>query len=632
MYSPSARRGTHSPAVADHIASADLARSFGQRTHQLAWLLGAGCSASAGVPTASDMVLDLKKRLYCAATRTVLQEVDVSDPLWAERITTHFDDSKGFPPSGDPQEYAAAFEAAFPEALDRRSYVSDAVKRGTPSYAHRVLASMISSGLVRCVFTTNFDSLVERATAVTDDLLPPEGQAHLTVGTLDTVERAERCVREASWPLLVKLHGDYQSERLKNIPKELRSQDDRLRRVFIEALRRFGLVVVGYSGRDDSIMDALEEAVSVDSPMPAGLWWVARPDSILLPRVASLLELAATSGVEVHLVNSENFDELAGDIEREVDLPKTLRQHVQRVRPKPLVVPVDLTSSRSALFPAVRCSALELLGVPDKAREVTLDRPISTAEARRVIKAAGVWATVVSLGQRLLVFGPDDGIEQAFAASGGKLGPAVPLNPTENSSDLGLLYDAFARAVVRGRSLRPLLSRRGHTAVVLSPDTAPTPEIARARRATLSDLQSAYRDALTGLVPRIDCSFAEAIRLRIELRNRRWWFVYEPYTWVDLPRLGETDQPASDPSGHNPASPQSVPKDIAADWRRERWARRYNAHWNEIIAAWAKLIAPKPETDLGAHSFEGEGVNAVFRVSGTTAWSSPTSPRGDPSQ
>ena len=615
--------------MADHIASADLARSFAQRTHQLAWLLGAGCSASAGVPTATDMILDFKKRLYCAATRTVPGEVDVSDPLWAERITCYFDDSNGFPPTGDPQEYAAAFEAAYPEARDRSSYVSDAVKRGTPSYAHRVLASLITCGLVRCMFTTNFDPLIERATAVADDLLPPERQAHLTVGALDTVERAERCVREASWPLLVKLHGDYQSERLKNIPQELRSQDDRLRRVFIEALTRFGLVVVGYSGRDDSIMDALEEVVSADSPMPAGLWWVAKPDTLLLPRVTSLLELAATSGVEVRLVNSENFDELAGDIEREIDLPRPLREHVQRVRPKPLVVPVDLPSSGSALFPIVRCSALELLGVPDKAREVTLDSPITTAEARRAIKATGVWATVVSLGRKLLVFGPDDGIEQAFAAFGGELGTAVPLNPVDNSSDLGLLYDAIARAVVRGRSLRPLLSRRGHTAVVLSPDTSQTPGLARARRGTLRDLQRAYRDPLTGLVPRIDCPFAEAIRLRIEFRNRRWWFVYEPYTWVDLPRLGETDQPAID---QIPTSPQSAPKDIAADWRRERWARRYNAHWNEIIAAWAKLIAPRPETDLCAHSFEGEGVNAVFRVSGTTAWSSPTSLRANPSQ
>ena len=85
-------------------------------------------------------------------------------------------------------------------------------RRDPPSFGHRVLASFISEGLIHCLFTTNFDPLIERATGVTDDLLPPDRQAHLAVTALDSVERGERCLREATWPLLVKLHGDYQSE------------------------------------------------------------------------------------------------------------------------------------------------------------------------------------------------------------------------------------------------------------------------------------------------------------------------------------------------------------------------------------------------------------------------------------
>ena len=102
--------------MVEHVSSDVFARSFGQRTHRLAWLLGAGASASAGVPTAKDMIADFRARLFCARTKIRRSEVDVSDPIWEERITAFFDDAHGFPPAGDPGEYSAYFEAAFPLA------------------------------------------------------------------------------------------------------------------------------------------------------------------------------------------------------------------------------------------------------------------------------------------------------------------------------------------------------------------------------------------------------------------------------------------------------------------------------------------------------------------------------------
>ena len=606
-----------------HVTSDAFARSFGQRTHRLAWLLGAGASASAGVPTAADMIVDFKARLFSAHTNIPRAEVDLSDPLWEERITSHFDGAHGFPPKGDPGEYSAAFEAAYSLAPDRRSYIENAAKKGSPSFGHRVLASFISEDLIRCLFTTNFDPLLEKATSVTDDLLPPDRQAHLAVSALDSMERAERCLREDAWPLLVKLHGDYQSEHLKNTAQELQTQDERLRRVLINGLTRFGLVVIGYSGRDDSIMDALDEAVGRDGSFPSGLWWVARPGSSLLPRVASLLERAAESGTEVHIVDSENFDELAGDLEREVDLAEPLRQHVRSVLPRPLVEPVALPEVVASKFPAVRCSALELVGLPSKAREVVLERPLTTQEARQLIKDAKVWATVASSGRRLAVFGPDDGIERVFAPVGGRLNGTVRLNPAERSTDCGLVYEAMVRAIARRRPLRPILRRGGHSVTVRPPEDTLPKEIARRHQGLLENLRNAYNAPLTGSVPSIGCPFSEGIRVRIEDWDGRWWLVYEPHTWVDLPPDDRG------PSAHlgrrhlDPTSHGSNPRRVAADWRRERWARRYNRQWDEILAAWASLIAPERETNLSAHNVSGPGVNAVFRVSSVTAWSSP---------
>ena len=48
------------------------------------------------------MIADFKTRLYCADTNIPRQEVDVGDPLWERRITSHFDGARGFPPARDP--------------------------------------------------------------------------------------------------------------------------------------------------------------------------------------------------------------------------------------------------------------------------------------------------------------------------------------------------------------------------------------------------------------------------------------------------------------------------------------------------------------------------------------------------
>jgi len=91
-----------------------------------------------------------------------------------------------------------------------------------------------------------------------------------------------RSLNEANWPLLGKLHGDFQSIALKNTTEELRTQESNLRLAFIESCKRFGLVVAGYSGRDESVMNALEEALDQSSAFPAGLFWISKSGSSVI--------------------------------------------------------------------------------------------------------------------------------------------------------------------------------------------------------------------------------------------------------------------------------------------------------------------------------------------------------------
>ncbi len=610
------------------ITAADFARLFAVRARNISWLIGAGCSAAAGIPTAQTMTMDFKLRLFCGITQLPRLEIDPGDPLWEERINGFFDGREGFPVAGDPTEYAVAFEKAFPNPRDRRTYIEDAVRKGVPSFGHRVLAALISSGQVPCVFTPNFDPLIERATVVADELQAVEKQAHLTVAALDSADRAERCLREQSWPLLAKLHGDYQSEQLMNVPDELRTQDARMRRVLIECCRRFGLLVTGYSGRDASVMEALAEVVAAGS-FTAGLFWTLRPGSTLPSRAVALLDAAEKAGVEARIIEVANFDELAGEIERQVQFPAALAAHVRAARAPSQVTPVALPTIEAANFPVLRCAALPVLAVPTEARRLTTKLPITTAAARTAFKEAGVRASVAAVGQQVAAFGRDAELLAALSAYGPQLAGSIELNPQADSWALGLLYESIVRALSRGRPLRVRLRSRGHFLVVAEPGAERVEELAARDREALAMLARAYGTPLVGVVPQLGIPFAEAIQIRLDYRVGRWWCVFDPHTMIDLPR---TEAPNSSDQGEAHRSFGHAP-DPAGDWRRERWARRYNRAWAEIIDAWAKILAPFEETRLRAFRVdEGAGVAGEFIVGKTTAWSRPAyrvAPVGD---
>ncbi|EQD70498.1 hypothetical protein B1A_06260, partial [mine drainage metagenome] len=54
----------------------------------------------------------------------------------------------------------------------------------------------------------------------------------------------------------------------------MQQQDGRLRLVLTQSLQRFGLVIVGYSGRDTSVMDALRSVLRAPVRYPKGIYWL----------------------------------------------------------------------------------------------------------------------------------------------------------------------------------------------------------------------------------------------------------------------------------------------------------------------------------------------------------------------
>ncbi|VBG63366.1 SIR2 family protein [Burkholderia pseudomallei] len=565
------------------------------------------------------MITDFKKRIFCELSGAKLKEVDADDPLWIQRIDTFLASRSVLPPPNDPTEYAAAFEAVYPTPQDRRNYISLAVQKGTPSYAHRVLAALITTGRVPCVFTTNFDSLVETAATVTDQLVAPDERANLSVSGIDNAARAMHSLGE-SRALLAKIHGDYQSVSLKNTTDELREQDTQMRTVLTSACGRYGLIVIGYSGRDASVMNALNDALAQPTPYPGGIHWVARSADGLLPDVRAFLEAAAAKGVRVTVVECHTFDELAADIADGSTWPQQLEAHIGSYTPPSVVRPVPLPTKEHSAFPILRCSAIPVLEMPRVARRITLERSVTTPDARQMLKDANVWAIVASRGKEIAAFGNDAELARAFAPAGGRLAGTVNLAPAVDSWALGLVYDALTRAVCRHRPLRARLRRSGHAVMVRGDSDKETPEARETRLARQAKLRNAYSSALYGETPQ-GYPFQEGVELHLEQAADRWWLTFEPTTFVDVPYPESAhDRPDTETSLDRPRF-----VDPTIDWRRERWAQRYNHVWAAIIDAWADTLAGDGSRVLLTTGVpQDEGIDAVFKVSPITAWSRPS--------
>lgn len=612
------------------MSAAQFATAFALRPNLVAWFLGAGASAASGIPTGYAMIRDFKAQIFCRETNLSKREIDTADPIWAERIDDFFHRTSLLPPDGDPTEYAAAFEAVYPQPRHRRQYIADAIVKGTPCFGHKVLASLIASGEVDCIFTTNFDPLAEEAAITANAILPTADQRRPTVAAIDSADRAMRCLDESDWPLIAKLHGDYQSIAIKNTGSELEQQDARMRHVLVEAGKRFGMLFVGYSGRDASILEALNDVLAYPSPFPNGLYWVTSSANRLLPAVTEFLERAQTAGVDVSVVECTTFDELVAEIIKTTDLPQALYDRVMEGRPTPRLIPVPIPNAKARAFPVLRYSAILLQAMPTAARRIRLGQSTTSAEVREIFKVKGCRATAAALGRELAVFGRDQEILDALAPLGPSLAGTIELDPAADSWALGLLYDTLVRSLARQRPLIPRYRRSGHSLVVATPRDGDDPERTRRQQQILSRMREAYGTSLVGAVPKLGFPFQEGVHLKLELVDGKWWCGFEPYTFVQLPRPDTSKAEDADDLVANRAPVEKGMQaerrgDPAGDWRRERWAPRYNRNWASIIGAWAQLLTQTGGTSRSAFGLEeGTGIDAVFGVSPVTGYSRPS--------
>lgn len=560
------------------------------RAPSLMWFLGAGASASAGVPTAYHLIWEFKRIVFCSEQRVPVKAVaDLADPAVRLRLQQYFESKHSYPEHDSDDEYAFYFEAAYPSEADRRRVLDSAMSGATPSYGHKVMAALMSADRVRIVWTTNFDPMVEDAAA---DVFRTTGR--LTTATPDAPELARQALAEERWPLLVKLHGDFRSRRLRNTSDELRRQDADLRDSLIRACQRYGVIVVGYSGRDQSVMETLELAIDGGRGYPAGLFWFHRREEDIRPSVQRLVDRATSAGIEATFIDLETFDELMGDLlNLEHVIPEEVRKPLDQSR-KRWVSDAPLPGT-SGNFPVLRMNAFPVLEWPSTCRLVVCEIG-GTAEVLQAVQDAQADLIVARRASGIICFGADAEVRKAFSNYGISKLDLHPIDAQRlrysDSAELGLLYNGIVRAIVREL---PLRSDRhaGRHRLLVDESVSEHPGLKALREAV---------GLLGGVVGANNLNWFEAVEIRLEYRLSRLWLMIVPT--IAVPREQDT-----------PLSTEAV------EFVREHLARRYNRKANQLLDAWkALLLGDAQAVELRAFGVS-DGVDAVFRLGGITAFS-----------
>ena len=577
----------------------ELTSIFCARPQNFAWFLGAGSSATAGLPTATDVIWDLKRRHYCREENQEISRQDMQNDAVRTRIQT-FMESRGFPALWADDEYPTYFEKIFGADKERqRKYLRAILSEDhvTLSVGNRVLAAMISSGFSRVAFGTNFDSVVEKAVAAV-------GGQSLSAYHLEGSGSANQALNNEEFPIYCKLHGDFRYDTLKNLPADLLTQNGALSDCLVNAGNRFGFIVTGYSGRDVSIMNLFRAVLNTNNPFPHGLFWTYIKGSAVSPAVENLLAQARNKGVNAQTVAIETFDALLLRLWRNLeDKPEHLDAQVRKLKSTSVNISLPHTGSEK---PIIRLNALPVLSMPTQCLELSFAAPKDWGDLRQALTRSH-GNLILTKGETVFCWGSRILVKEVF---GGDLASMDDRNlPTDISAPhnlyvKGFVEDALCKALARNKPLRPRITR---SSAFLIADSG------TAARSVLDPLLKVVGEtsgAVLGLLAPVTddhpqqekVTWTEAVRVSIDFRNGQLWILLNPDVWIWPPRARKD----------------------AANFLDQRRGDRYNKKYNALVDAWVQIILGTDErnAEISISAFDGGtgAENPSFKVASRTAF------------
>ncbi|MGZ5865676.1 MAG: SIR2 family protein [Xanthobacteraceae bacterium] len=569
------------------------------RPQNFAWFLGAGASRSVGLPSATDILWDLKRQYYCREENQEITRQDIQNDAVRDRIQT-FMESRGFPAEWAEEEYETYFEKIFGTDKEKqRRYVSSVLAEEKVRLAsgHRVLGAMISMGSCRVVFTTNFDTVIEKAVAAM-------GGKSLAAYHLEGAHNAKQALDNEEYPFYCKLHGDFRYESLKNLAADLATQNTDLSQCLVNAGNRFGFVVVGYSGRDASVMDLFQSVLQTTNPFPHGLYWTYLKGSGLAPAVNKLLEAARMKGVKASAVPIETFDSMMMRIWRNLaNKPKEMDIKVRRTAAVTVSIPLPGAGTGT---PLLRMNALPVLTVPKKCLELSFASPKEWLDLRNTQRDKDLNA-IFTKAEKVWCWGIENEIRGAFGADLTTVQERdVPgdLSAPGNLHVQGFVEEALCVALARER---PLLSRklRNGAYLIVDPQTTDAGALD-----SLFQVVGKSHGTVEGLfAPKtvehphpVKVTWAECLRLSLDYKEGHLWAQLDPDVWIWPQRAREA----------------------AVGFLSKRRGDRRNDKYNAILNAWIQIIFASNqrgmEIEVSAYDSGSDAANPKFKLNNRTAF------------
>lgn len=567
------------------------------RPQQFAWFLGAGTSAAAGLPTAWDVIWDLKRRYYRREENQDISRQDMQLEAVRAKVQSYML-SRGFPDEGAADEYTVCFEKAFGDDKEKqRQYLAALLseKNVTLSVGNRVLGALLASGGARAVFTTNFDTVVERAVAEVS------GQS-LAPFHLEGAASANKAISNEEYPIYCKLHGDFRYDSIKNLSADLASQNEDLSKALVNAANRFGFIVAGYSGRDASVMQLLRSALKTPNPFPHGLFWTGMKGSRILPAVTEFIEEAKEAGVDAAFVEVETFDAFMLRLWRNLDdKDRALDARVRKSEQAKVSIPLP-KPGRGAI---IRFNALPILGLPQQCQSLAFRGPKEWTDLRNATGATE-GRLIFTKAESVLCWGEEvlarNHFKDIVAVAPYDLSPLIA-DMDEHLFVKGFLEEAVCHALARGK---PLLTRTTKSGSYLIADPH-NPD--QSHFAALHGVVGKISGQIPGLFTAVDddhphpdkVHWAEAVRISIGMIDGRNWLFIDPDVWIWPPRARQD----------------------ATDFLDKRRGNRYNNVYNSLIDAWLSVLLGSgraAETTFSAYGAGTPAENPSFVIGSRTAY------------
>lgn len=381
----------------------NIINSFSVRpSGSMSLLLGAGSSISSGIMSGGQMVWDFKRRIYCFENKvSEMTFPDLSKESVQNEIQTYLDATGEHPPLYSTDEYSHYFEYVFGNSRDRELYIQNKVRNIVPALGYLCLGALIIEGKINLINTTNFDDLVKAGVYSIEP-----GHSIKTMSS--AIDGSVGFNLNDGFPTVIKLHGDYLVDTLKNTSQELQKLENSIAIKLQEGLMDRGLIVVGYAGNDNSVMTILEKEICNGGLRYGAIW--CKPKNVKLSeRAEKFMELACTKNDLSGIVDIDSFDDLL--YRMYLTLNKSYKEIDDRWKDSDCLKPILFGGLKKRLF-FTKTNTFEAQNVPNNS--FTFETAITSWKELRgyLEKTSGVVAALFK--GKVWAFGDENKIRKVF--------------------------------------------------------------------------------------------------------------------------------------------------------------------------------------------------------------------------